>query len=679
VMRRNLSKWFPFRATRSFVVPCQTLRPLGSFFASTAPVPSPASAANDLPTRPLSLKVLFGSQTGTAMGFAQKLVQLARKRNIKAQVIDLEDFNTDELNNSAPNDVYIFIQATFGQGEETDNAKKLFHWILDKNREVASERHKLDNLKFGVFGLGMSQTYPERYQAAAKRLDKRLVELGARKIIDRGEGDDNGDIENDFETWTTKLWDQLEAAKKTFSSASLGTSTPSTSSVQASGTQEISLNLEEEEILHSVTFYGVEAPSEGCNKIQKGVEYVPTTKMQPLKRTFDMNKVVDVRNPFEAAVSKIQELDTPMSGRSCKHIELDISSAPPSMKYQTGDYLGVYPENNEEIINAYLQRLHLRSDSVFEVKPSMHFPTPTSVYDYFKFYADLTGPLKRTHIAGLEPYATKSNERERLHTLSNSSEEFTKALADNEATLLDVLHQFPSIEIPLHHFIDVAPPLLPRYYSISSSNLLYPRTIHLTVGLNQHQTPAGRLHRGVCSSYLCNQTLVNSKIPIFVKNSLFKLPADSSRPILMIAAGTGLAPFRGFLQERIHLKESGKTVGQNILYFGCFGRKMDFLYGDELEAAVAKGNLQLVTAFSHEQPQMIFVQHRLKENAQQIWSLVHENKSFIYVCGANRMASAVESCLVEIAEKCGNMPRSDAQQYVSQLKASNTYQEDKFG
>ena len=122
-------------------------------------------------------------------------------------------------------------------------------------------------------------------------------------------------------------------------------------------------------------------------------------------------------------------------------------------------------------------------------------------------------------------------------------QEVVKRMVDEEQILLDVMNRYASIDVPLGGFVELAPPLQPRYYSISSSNRVHPQHIHLTVGLTQHKTRAGRLHRGVCSDYLCNRGEVGDRVPIFVKNSLFKLP-DSSHPIVMIAAGTGLAPFR---------------------------------------------------------------------------------------------------------------------------------------
>lgn len=596
---------------------------------------------------------MFGSQTGTAMGFAQQLGKMARKKNIKARVVDLEEFQPADML-SKPSEVYVFVQATFGQGEGTDNAKSFFEWLKANERE--DDKSRFSPLRFAVFGLGMSQTYPARYQAAAKWVEKRMLELGAQEIVERGEGDDNGDIETNFEEWVDTLFPKLQELDDT---------SPASENKDVGARTATATAVEEEKLF--------------------SLKVLPRTDVKQLaaSRPFDPTRAVDIRNPYPAPLLRKVELHTQTSTRSCKHIELDISDAP-NMRYLTGDYLGVFPRNHPELVAQYAERLGLPLDTVmdFNVRPdtkvTLPFVTPCTLDTYLAHYADLSAPLKKAHLSSLLPFVARPAEKEQLESVI-ADNEVVKRMVDEEQILLDVMNRYASIDVPLGGFVELAPPLQPRYYSISSSDRVHPQHIHLTVGLTQHKTRAGRLHRGVCSDYLCNRGEVGDRVPIFVKNSLFKLP-DSSHPIVMIAAGTGLAPFRAFVQDRTYLHDhEGKMLGGTVLYFGCYHQDQDFLYRDELAKEIDRGNLQLVTAFSHAQEERVFVQHKLMQNADRIWHLIHHEDANLYVCGATQMAMGVEDALVSIVEKCGKMERPLAEQYIRTLKEKNHYQEDKFG
>lgn len=161
--------------------------------------------------------------------------------------------------------------------------------------------------------------------------------------------------------------------------------------------------------------------------------------------------------------------------------------------------------------------------------------------------------------------------------------------------MLDVMNKAPTMRVPWSVFLESASLLQPRYYSVASSSSVHPHTLHLTVGLNLHNTQDGRVVRGVCSDFLCKRLTVNDRVPLFVKQSLFKLPLSVDTPIIMIGAGTGIAPHRGFLQKR-----AMQRARENLLIFGCRHRDIDFLYRDELASYIASGNLRLITAFSHD-------------------------------------------------------------------------------
>jgi sulfite reductase (NADPH) flavoprotein alpha-component len=224
-------------------------------------------------------------------------------------------------------------------------------------------------------------------------------------------------------------------------------------------------------------------------------------------------------------------------------------------------------------------------------------------------------------------------------------------------------------------FVSLLARLQPRLYSISSSPKVHPDEVHLTVATVRYES-GGRARKGVCSTFLAERAEPPTPVPVFVQRSHgFRLPSDGARPVIMIGPGTGVAPFRAFLEERRALGAKGR----NWLFFGDQQRECDFLYRPELEAMLAEGSLaRLETAFSRDQPEKIYVQHQMLEQTAEFWRWL-EAGAHVYVCGdAKRMAKDVDAALHQIVQRAGGQTMEQAADYVARMKTEKRYQRDVY-
>jgi len=285
-------------------------------------------------------------------------------------------------------------------------------------------------------------------------------------------------------------------------------------------------------------------------------------------------------------------------------------------------------------------------------------------------------------------YCTDEEERNFLLSMTSTKEESRKKylewIVGDRRSVLDILIDCPSCRPPLDHLLELMPRLQARYYSISSSPKDNPDTISVTAVVVSYTSRIGRNVKGVATTYLAEKQVPEDddpekrmKVPIFVRKSQLRLPHKPQTPVIMIGPGTGLAPFRGFIQDRYHQKKNGKEVGPTILYFGCRRRQEDFIYKEELEPWLADGTLtELHVAFSRDQAQKVYVQMLLKENKKSTWKLLQQG-AHIYVCGdARNMARDVQETFIEIAAEEGAMTREEATAYVKRLESQKRYQAD---
>jgi sulfite reductase (NADPH) flavoprotein alpha-component len=373
-------------------------------------------------------------------------------------------------------------------------------------------------------------------------------------------------------------------------------------------------------------------------------------------------------SPFLSTV-RVNELQTAEgSEKETRHIELTLDEG---MTYTPGDAVGINPEN--------------RAEAVADVLAALRFKGDERVLDHYKVEISLEEALRtRLSIGKLSRGSVKQYAK--LAPGGSTLEGGLKAMAapENRALaedycwgreFIDLLTDFPGVVTEPQQLFHVLQRLVPRMYSIASSQKMHKDNVQTTVRVIRYETH-GRIRQGVASGQLGERALVGATMPIFLHaNANFRLPEDTSTPVIMIGPGTGVAPFRAFLEER----QATGQMGDNWLFFGDQREKLDFLYREQFQAMHKDGVLtRLDTAFSRDQAHKVYVQDRMREHAADLFEWL-ERGAYFYVCGdVTRMAKDVELALLDVIAKGSNGTLDHAAEYLAAMKKQKRYQRDVY-
>lgn len=382
-----------------------------------------------------------------------------------------------------------------------------------------------------------------------------------------------------------------------------------------------------------------------------------------------MSASYNKNNPFFASVKERYLLTLPGSKKNTQHVVLDIKGS--GLTYHVGDSIGIFPANSVELVNKTLRALRAGEE---ESVVDKHTGETWNIREFLTKKANITDLSKKLllTIAHKQDNIFKKEALEAM--LAEGAQDQFKMFLENHE-LWDALEENHEVIFPLQELCNLLMPLLPRLYSISSSMSVVGEEVHLTVGVLKYHTN-GQPRVGVCTHYLCEIVPLGLPIvPIYVQpHHGFTIPPSSDTDIIMIGPGTGVAPYRAFMQERIALGAQGK----NWLFFGECNRATDFFYETYWKDLERQNKLRLDVAFSRDQPEKLYVQNRMLAEGAEIYRWM-TNGAYIYVCGdASHMAKDVEATLQEIIRVHGNMNESDARSMIKKWRSEKRYLRDVY-
>ncbi|KAM4527105.1 NADPH-dependent diflavin oxidoreductase 1 [Odontesthes bonariensis] len=587
---------------------------------------------------PPALLILYGSQTGTAQDTAQRIARQAKRRWLKVRVMPLDSYNVAGLISES---LVVFVCATAGQGDPPDNMKSFWRFLFKKSLPVGS----LSRLDCAVLGLGDS-SYP-KFNFVAKKLHKRLLQLGASSVMPVGLADDQHDLGQDavIDPWLAAFWDKVLALYPSLAAAA---------------------PLREDEPLPPT-----------CSFLFLDDE---TEKTDDRLRISVEQTVPSQARPFPARMLFNRRVTEPSHFQDVRLIEFDITGS--NIEFAAGDVVMMRPCNAAEDVQQFCQLLRLDPEASFTLSAAdkaavpARLPRPCTVRHLVESYLDIAAVPRRSFFELLSTFATNELEREKLAEFSSAAgqDELLSYCNRPRRTALEVLADFPhtTAELKVDYLLDLFPEIQPRSFSIASSLKAHPHRVQILVAVVQYKTKMHKPRRGLCSTWLASLDPTQGEVfaPLWVKKGSLRFPTERETPVIMVGPGTGVAPFRAALQER---SVEGKKA--NVLFFGCRSESKDFYFSSEWERMMEAEHMLLFTAFSRDQEEKVYVQHRVRENAALLWDLIANKGACFYIAGnAKEMPASVCDALKDAFQQEGRMSAEEAEQLLAAMEKTGRLQ-----
>jgi cytochrome P450/NADPH-cytochrome P450 reductase len=594
--------------------------------ASLATAAAPVARTRTRPAHNTPLLLLYGSNLGTAEELATRVADLAQVNGFATKLAPLDDFV-----GKLPEQGGVLIFCASYNGAPPDNATQFVQWLGGDLPKDAFAK-----VRYAVFGCGNSD-WAATYQSVPRFIDDRLKAHGATNAYVRGEGDAREDLDGQFESWFAKL--RPLAVKE----------------------------------------FGLDTG------FDRSADDEPLYRIEPVKPSA-VNAVVAQGGVAPMKILRNGELQNKAgangSDRSTRHIEVQL---PDNVSYRVGDHLSVVPRNDPALVDSVARRFgFLPADQIrLQVAEGRRAQLPmgdaVSVGRLLTEFVELQQIATRKQIQIMAEHTRCPMTRPKLETYvgddAASSERYRSEVLSKRKSVFDLLEEHPACELPFHAYLEMLSLVAPRYYSISSSPSSDPLRCSVTVAVVQGAASSGRgVYKGVCSNYLAGRR-AGDVVHATIRETKagFRLPDDASKPIIMIGPGTGLAPFRGFLQERAARKTKGATLGPAMLFFGCRHPDQDYLYADELKGFAADGIVELYVAFSRADARKTYVQDLIAAQKDRVWSMV-ENGAIIYVCGdGGKMEPGVKAALVAIYREQTGADDNAALRWIDELGTGQRY------
>jgi cytochrome P450/NADPH-cytochrome P450 reductase len=573
-----------------------------------------------------ALTLLHGSNLGTCAGIARDLLADGDERGFLPSIAPLDDAVGKLTADAGP----VVIVAASYNGRPTDDATQFVAWL------EGLEPGALDGLEYAVLGVG-DRNWAATYQRVPTLIDEKLTTAGATALLGRGAADASGDFAGTVDRWTDDLWTTL---LERYGAPATAREAEPDAAEQETGLYEL------EDATDSVI---------GGLAARHGV--------QPME-VLDAYELVDMDHEL---------------GRSKRFLRLRL---PDSVTYRTGDHLAVLPSNPDELVRRVADRFALDLDRTVRLRArrrsrsALPVDRPLTLRRLLTDFVELQDAATQKQIAVLAEHTACPPEKRPLAELATAdAQAFREQVTAAGRSLLDLLERYRACELPFERFLELLPVLRPRHYSISSSAQAAPGEADLMVSLlaAPHRAGEGTFH-GIASHYLQNVTAGDIlQARVLPCSEAFRLPEDPSVPVILVSAGTGLAPFRGAVLDRHH---TGST-GTLLCYFGCDHPDVDYLHREEFEAAEAAGAVSMRPTFARAPENgALFVQDRIARDSDEVWAAL-EAGGRVYICGdGRRMAPAVREAFMAIYRTYTGAGDEEATRWLAALIESGVYVED---